>query len=245
MTRKSSNIAERRGSRAGKYGLEPAVVSVARREPVDVRKALRRARKLESDDPTVRAEVRRAVDRFDDPEIQGELRTILSRFFVEDRPPPEVERRRRHARPAATHARDRQWDVFISYATADVREARSLASELKSRGLRVFLAADTLDEEVGSTGWTAAIDDVIESSRAMLVLVTHNALASNWVAEEWRKYYRPMVDTQSGRMLSLRLNGPPIAELPLSLRMYQVIESATGRIEPGHLTRILDLVRGR
>jgi hypothetical protein len=64
------------------------------------------------------------------------------------------------------------------------------------------------------------------------------------VREEWRKYYRLIVETEAGCLLTLRLGGPPINELPLTLRMYQCIDSDTGRIEPGHLTRILDIIRG-
>jgi hypothetical protein len=198
-------------------------------------------------DPAVRAEVRRAVDRFDDPGMRHELRSTLSRFMADGGPQERAALRHQAgsvATPGAEQARD-QWDVFISYATADVQEARSLSFDLKSRGLRVFLAADTLDAEVGSSGWTAAIDDAIESTRAMLVLVTNNALRSKWVAQEWGKYYRVMVDNESGRLFSLRLSGPAIAELPLTLRMYQVIDSPNGQIEPDHFTRILDLVRGR
>jgi TIR domain len=119
-----------------------------------------------------------------------------------------------------------------------------LASELKSRGMRVFLSADTIDAAVGSTSWMKAIDEALIHSRAVLVLLTQHALASKWVEEEWRKYYRLMVDTESGVLFSLRLGGPPIADLPLTLRMYQCIDSGTGRIEPSHLTRILDIVRG-
>jgi hypothetical protein len=192
-------------------------------------------------DPAVRAELRRAVDRVESREVQRELRSALSRIFVVERPS-----RPENATPAAPpRRRERRWDVFVSYATVNVEEARSLASELRSRGLQVFLSADTLDAEVGSAGWVAAIDKALEGTGAMLVVVTREALASKWVAEEWRKYYRLMVDNQSGRLFSLRLSGPPIAELPLTLRNYQVIDSPTGRLEPGHFTRIFDLVRGR
>ena len=81
--------------------------------------------------------------------------------------------------------------------------------------------------------------------RAMLVLATATSMASKWVAEEWRKYYRMMVDTESGHLFSLRLNGPAIADLPLTLWMYQVIDTLDGQVAPDHFRRILDLVAGR
>jgi hypothetical protein len=197
-------------------------------------------------DPAVRAEVRRAVERVPDASLRGRLRSHLGRLFVYDRPSPELDLRApgSDARPGASRLRDRLWDVFISYATADLDSARSLAFDLKSRGLQVFLSADSLDAEVGSVAWTAALDHALETSRALLVLLTPSALASKWVAQEWRKYYQLMVEDQAGCLLTLRLSGPAIAELPLTLRMYQVLDSATGQIEPVHITRILDLVRG-
>jgi hypothetical protein len=196
-------------------------------------------------DAEVQAEVRRAVERLEDPEVRQRLRSHLGRLFVYNRepvgepalPPPEPAPASR-ARPASDYV----WDLFISYATDDIRDARSLAFDLKSRGLHVFLAADEIDAQVGSAGWLAALDRAIQGTRAMLVLVTPGALASPWVEQEWTKYYIRMVQTSSGRLMSLRLRGPAIADLPLTLQTYQVVDSETGRIEPGHLTRILDLV---
>ena len=87
----------------------------------------------------------------------------------------------------------------------------------------------------------AGIDEALVGSRALLVLLTENSFASKWVEEEWRKYYRLIVESaEARRLLSLRLGGPPISELPLTLTMYQIIESPSGRIDrhsiyPGHV----------
>jgi hypothetical protein len=186
--------------------------------------------------PTVRRELTRAVERLENPEIQRRLYGVLGRFFIYERESQTT--------GEAAPRREEKWDIFISYSTADIDKARSLASELKSRGMRVFLSADVLDAAVGSASWTAAIDEALVESRALLVLLTADALASKWVTEEWRKYYRLMVERAAGRLLSLRLGGPPISELPLTLQMYQIIDSKTGQIEPSHLTRIMDIVRG-
>jgi hypothetical protein len=197
-------------------------------------------------DPAVRAEVRRAVDRIGDPAIQAELRNTLSRIFARDGPAADP-RGPSSAVPApAAEAQRREWtwDLFISYATEDVDDARSIAFELKSRGLRVFLCADAIDAAAGSVGWITALDEAISSTRAMLVLVTDTSMASKWVAQEWLKYYRRMIDAGAGCLFSVRLSGPPIANLPLTLQGYQVIET-DGRIAPNHFTRMLDLVQGR
>jgi len=186
--------------------------------------------------PAVRRELTRAVERLENRDVYARLCSVLGRFFIYERPQAPGGRSARRGRDT--------WDIFISYATADRGTARFLASELTSRGVRVFLSADTIDAAVGSNSWMKAIDKALVHSRAVLVLLTPHALASKWVEEEWRKYYRLTVDTESGVLFSLRLGGPPVSELPLTRRMYQCIDSATGQIEPGHLTRILDIVRG-
>lgn len=186
---------------------------------------------------TVRRELTRAVERLESPEIRKDLYTTLGRFFSYERQPQDTA-------PVAPAKKD-MWDVFISYPTADLAEARLLASELRSRGLRVFLSADVLDAQVGSASWLEAIDEALEGSRALVVLLTSETPASKWVADEWRKYHRLIIETGSGRLLCLRLRGPKIAELPLTLRMYQCLESSSGQIEQIHLTRIIDVVQGR
>jgi hypothetical protein len=183
----------------------------------------------------VRRELTRAVERLESTALKDELYSTLGRFFSYERP---------QAPGAAAGRKEEQWDVFVSFSTEDLDDARFVASELVSRGMRVFLSADRLDAAVGSVSWTEAIDQALLESRALLVLLTEEALASKWVREEWRKYYRLIVETEAGCLLTLRLGGPPINELPLTLRMYQCIDSDTGRIEPGHLTRILDIIRG-
>jgi hypothetical protein len=206
-----------------------------RRRAELLRLAMRSAAQL----PDARREMIRVLGRMTDPEIQRQLQTALTRFDVYERPPEES------SEAPPPRSRKPRWDLFISYSTYDVDQARFLASELKSRGMRVFVSADALDAEIGSATWLAAIDDELDRSRALLVLVTDHALASKWVTEEWTKYHGLVVGRGQGRLFSLRLGGPPIAELPTTLQDYQVIDSKTGRIEPGHLRRIMDIVRGR
>lgn len=187
----------------------------------------------------VRRQVTRAVERIDDVEVADELRAILGRFFVYDREPRPAAKE-----PVRPPSSQPTWDLFVSYATPDLTLARDLARQLESRGMRVFLSADVLDAAVGSASWLEALDAALAGSGAMLVLLTADSAASKWVAEEWRKYYRLIVETGRGHLFSLRVGGPAIADLPLTLRMYQCIDAAGGRLQPGDLTRILDLVRG-
>jgi hypothetical protein len=184
----------------------------------------------------VRRELTRVVERTTDIRIQDRLRSALGRYFVYER---DMDERRQEARE-----RPRIWDVFICYSRTDGPDVRLLAAELKSRGLRVFLDEETLDAAIGTSTWLDAIDNAIAQSRAMLVLLTVNTLKSKWAAEEWKKFYRLLVERGEGYLFTLRIGGPPIRDLPLTLQMYQCVESQTGRIESKHINRIMDIVRG-
>jgi hypothetical protein len=104
---------------------------------------------------------------------------------------------------------------------------------------------ETIVPALGSTGWIRALDEAIEGARSMLVMATPAALRSKWVAEEWAKFYRVMVDHQAGTLVSLLSRGQSIADLPLTLKQHQVLESRSDRDYPALLTRILDLVGRR
>ena len=64
--------------------------------------------------PEVRRELTRAVERLENAGIRNDLHGVLGRFFVYERSP----RDREEAAPW-------MWDVFISYATADLEERGS------------------------------------------------------------------------------------------------------------------------
>ena len=72
-------------------------------------------------------------------------------------------------------------DLFISHSSADVEVARELKAILDGAGYTSFMAPDDV---IGTDTWTAQILDAIERSRAMIVLVSARANASNHVSRE-------------------------------------------------------------
>lgn len=71
--------------------------------------------------------------------------------------------------------------VFVSYAAPDQATARIVVEALHSHGLETWSDRDLT---VGSK-WATEIMAALESSDAVLVLVTPASLASNWVSQEW------------------------------------------------------------
>lgn len=78
---------------------------------------------------------------------------------------------------------DRDHDVFVSHASADLALARDLASELQSLGADVWI--DDFSIKLGEN-WVRAIDRGIASARVGVVLVTPAVIAGRtWVEKEF------------------------------------------------------------
>ena len=76
----------------------------------------------------------------------------------------------------------KQWDVFISYATEDKEAvAAPLANELKSRGLRVWY--DDFELRVGDS-LSRSIDNGISRSRFGLVILSKSFFDKSWTQHE-------------------------------------------------------------
>ncbi len=72
-------------------------------------------------------------------------------------------------------------DLFLSHSSGDADVARELRAELEKAGYTCWMAPDDV---VGTDAWTEQILDAIESSKAMLVLVSARANASAHVSRE-------------------------------------------------------------
>jgi hypothetical protein len=212
---------------ASKAGISAAACVVDSRERIELMLLLRPyVARLE---PEVRIDLTEAVERLPDDEFKAELRSLLARFHV-------------HERGTAT-GEDERWDLFVSHSSADAAFVGSLADQLESRGMRVFVSGRDLDEQVGSLGWAEALYAAIGSARALLVVATPQALASGWVREEWTAFYRRMVERRRGALFSVRI-GVGIDALPEPLRSRQVLEAPDAPARGELLNRISALVRG-
>ena len=68
----------------------------------------------------------------------------------------------------------------------DLEEAKRLRNELHREGWKSFLASEDLNEKVGSAEWSARIDEAIDRSGVVVVIVSPDSRKSPWVEYEWR-----------------------------------------------------------
>lgn len=72
------------------------------------------------------------------------------------------------------------YDVFISYNSADVRVAEAVCHYIEERRLRCFIAP----RDINSSDWAGSITSAIENSKAYVIIVSENSIVSNEVAKE-------------------------------------------------------------
>lgn len=72
--------------------------------------------------------------------------------------------------------------IFLSHATADADIGKELKSDLENRvqGAELFLSSDPTDLPPGAV-WSAAIQEALSKSEALLLLVTSRSLGRPWV----------------------------------------------------------------
>ncbi|MBL8744281.1 MAG: toll/interleukin-1 receptor domain-containing protein [Myxococcales bacterium] len=143
--------------------------------------------------------------------------------------------------PASTSTQaDRKWDIFISYANEDLRHAITLRDELAKRGWRCFVAGEDLNHVVRGADWTEALDDVLDVVAALILLVTPEALGSEWVKHEWRTFNMDIIERRTGRLIPVCVRGPGPSELSRSLRRYQCVDA---REDPGFALAIAKIAQ--
>jgi hypothetical protein len=71
--------------------------------------------------------------------------------------------------------------VFISHASEDKRSAKALANWLERRGWEPWIDESGIP---GGSAWAASIQAAIKESAVMVLLVTSNSVAKDWVLDE-------------------------------------------------------------
>jgi hypothetical protein len=104
-------------------------------------------------------------------------------------------------------------DIFLSYSRKDLEIMRNVRDSLREAGLSVWT-----DEGLkpGTRSWIAAIEEAIVQAQAMVVLLSPNARASDWVQRELE-----YADAQGKRILPLLIDGDKRTSVPISLIRVQ------------------------
>lgn len=139
--------------------------------------------------------------------------------------------------------KDRKWDVFISYNAASLEHARTVRKLLRQVGWKTFIAHDDLNEQVGSAEWSTKVDEALDQSGALALIVTPQALNSRWVEYEWRTVHTDILAGKPGMIVPCLWMGPGPEELPRALRRYQSVDFRGD--DPGaNEIQLLDLIEG-
>lgn len=114
-----------------------------------------------------------------------------------------------------------EYDVFLSFSSADEQIAKPIWQELTSNGLRVFWSDTTLKKDVGNS-WFEVIERSLERSRHLLLICSDNSMNSKWVQREYRAFYDQCYSSNTRRLVPLLVHGFKPGSLPLFLRGLQV-----------------------
>lgn len=114
-----------------------------------------------------------------------------------------------------------EYDVFISFSSADEEIVKPIWQELCSNGLRVFWSDATLKKEVGNS-WFEVIEKSLERSRHMLLVCSENSMNSKWVQREYRAFFDYCYLADSRRLIPLLTSDFKPKDLPIFLRELQV-----------------------
>lgn len=166
-----------------------------------------------------------------DPNL-ADLAAIFGSNLIDDlRRWLRVEPPQREVASAATQA-PQAFDVFLSHSSKDSLRAKELADALTAAGKRVLFSPDTLPA-LGSADYMKAIDEALEGSRHFVLYGTKKEhILSSWVEAEWRLFINEKRSgRKSGNFLTAVGGGLSPAELPLSLRYYEVIPAEGNYIE--------------
>ena len=134
-----------------------------------------------------------------------------------------------------------RWDVFISKSSKDAAAARTVYDYLTARGLKVFLSEVSIVEK-GQADFGKAIEHALDECQHLVVVTSSKEnLESQWVDAEWRTFLNELRSgRKKGNVLTVIAGDMSVAELPLSLRPYQV-----ERLDENGLRSVAKFVAGR
>ena len=129
--------------------------------------------------------------------------------------PTDAESDRKPARGS-----ERILSIFISYSRSDGAFARDVASRLREAGCTVWQDASGL---YGGQAWSRGIDQAIRSCDVLLIVLSPDSCASEWVQKE--------------TLLAMKLRKPIVpvlfreAEIPVQLVDLQFVDFRGNRAE--------------
>jgi hypothetical protein len=117
--------------------------------------------------------------------------------------------------------------VFISHSSADKPIARTIATELRNRGISVWI-----DEESISVGSSigSAIADGIDSADYFLLILSGKSVQSRWVHAEAEMAFQKSMEAKFP-IIPVRIDGTPVPRLLKHLKYVDFRHSGSGGLE--------------
>ena len=125
--------------------------------------------------------------------------------------------------------------VFISAKSEDYDTARRYYHFLIARGVRAFLACESLPD-MGRSDYRKTIDDTIDAARHMIVVTSSAAnVRSRWVEWEWGMFHNEKLSNRKdGNLITVIDPEMRVADLPSTLRYYEVIPDGPDALAKVH-----------
>ena len=116
-----------------------------------------------------------------------------------------------------------EYDVFLSFASADEKIVKPIWQDLCQSGLRVFWSPSSLKEEVGNS-WFDLIQSSLEKSRHLLLVCSRASMASDWVKREYSAFLSHCHKPRSRLLVPLLVQGYKPNDLPLFIKNFEAWE---------------------
>ncbi len=113
-----------------------------------------------------------------------------------------------------------EYDVFLSFSAKDTVIAREIWEKLEEHQLEVFWSDNYLKKELG-INWFKKVEEALEQSRHLVVLVTKNSLNSEWVQREYQAFLNSCYKEKSRRLVPLLGHEIRISDMPLFMQQFQ------------------------
>lgn len=120
-----------------------------------------------------------------------------------------------------------EYDVFLSFASADEKIVKPIWQDLCQSGLRVFWSPSTLKAEVGNS-WFDLIQSSLEKSRHLLLVCSRASMASDWVKREYSAFLSHCHKPRSRLLVPLLVQGYKSSDLPLFIKNLEAWELGRG-----------------
>lgn len=127
------------------------------------------------------------------------------------------------------------YDVYISYSNRDRNWVQGyLYPRLKEAGLRVWI---DLEEIRPGDAWSSKINQAVEQSRNMLLVLSPDSAASRWILEESEDFLSSAKGEQERRLIPLLLK--PTQNVPMFISSFQWIDFTQEKLLESKMDELL------